>query len=87
MARRQGATDAELSAIATGTFDGFASPWRSALRLADAMTRSHRKVSDAQFEELSAHWSAEQIVEIVAVVCLFNYFCRFADALDIPVTN
>ena len=87
MARRLGASDVQLSAVEHGTFEEFEPSWRSALGIADAMTRSSGNVSDALFSELSAHWSAEQIVEIIAVVCLFNYFNRFANALSIPVTR
>lgn len=36
---------------------------------------------------LARHWTPEQIVEITAVVALFNYFNRFALALRIPVTR
>jgi alkylhydroperoxidase family enzyme len=87
LARRLGATAEQLSAVERGTFDEVEPSWQTALGLADAMTRAAGQVSDAQFDALSAHWSAEQIVEIVAVVCLFNYFNRFANALNIPVTR
>jgi alkylhydroperoxidase family enzyme len=87
LARRLGATDPQLTAVERGTFEEFDASWRAALGMADVMTHAPGRVSDAQFEELSAHWSAEQVVEIVAVVCLFNYFNRFANALNIPVTR
>ena len=87
MARRLGATEAQLSAVERGTFDEVEPAWQSALGLADAMTRAAGQVSDGQFQDLSAHWSEQQIVEIVAVICLFNYFNRFANALNIPVTR
>jgi alkylhydroperoxidase family enzyme len=84
LARRLGATDAELAGVASGTLDGFGPAWRSALRAADAMTRGAGRIPDHAFDELAEHWSSEQIVEIVAVVGLFNYFNRIANALDIP---
>jgi alkylhydroperoxidase family enzyme len=39
------------------------------------------------YEELARHWAPEQIVEITAVIALFNYFNRFAEALHVPVTR
>jgi alkylhydroperoxidase family enzyme len=87
LARRLGATDAELSAVASGALDGFGPAWRSALSAADAMTSGPGRIPEEAFHELATHWSPEQIVEIVAVVGLFNYFNRFANALDIPPTK
>jgi len=54
---------------------------------AGAVTRGGGKVPDELFARLAAHWNVPQIVEITAVVALFNYFNRFANALDIPRTR
>lgn len=70
--------------MCSGTLEGFGPAWRSALHAADAMTRGKGRIPDVAFDELSEHWSSEQIVEVVAVVGLFNYFNRIANALDIP---
>lgn len=86
MARRLGATDAQLDAVARGDFASFEPAWRAALHLADAMTPTPGMVPDAVYDELARHWSPPQIVELVAVICLFAYFNRFAHALAIPVT-
>ena len=51
------------------------------------MTPTRGRVDDAAFAELASHWTAAQIVEITAVVALFNYFNRFAEALAVPVTR
>ena len=87
MARRQGASDAQLDGIARADYDGFEVSWRSALRYADEMTPTPGIVSDATFAELASSWNPTQIVEITAVICLFNFFNRFAHALEIPVTR
>ncbi|MFL5604989.1 MAG: carboxymuconolactone decarboxylase family protein [Gemmatimonadaceae bacterium] len=87
MARRQGATDAQLDAISRAEYDSFEQSWRSALRYADEMTPTPGIVSDATFAELAASWNATQIIEITAVICMFNFFNRFAHALEIPVTR
>ena len=87
MARRLGATDDQFAALARGDFDGFAPGWRAALRYAEEITPSGGQASAPTFEQLAGHWSAVQIVEITAVICIFNYFNRFAIALEIPPTR
>jgi alkylhydroperoxidase family enzyme len=87
LARRLGATDAELAAVTSGVLDGFGPAWRAALNVAETMTRGTGHIPEESFHELATHWSPEQIVELVAVVGLFNYFNRFANALDIPPTR
>jgi alkylhydroperoxidase family enzyme len=87
LARRQGATDAQLDGIARAEYDGFEQSWRSALRYADEMTPTPGIVTDATFAELASSWTPTQIIEITAVICMFNFFNRFAHALEIPVTR
>ena len=87
MSRRLGATDAQLDAVARGTYDEFEPAWRAAMRYADEMTPTPGIVSDATFATLASHWNAAQVVEITAVICMFAFFNRFAHALAIPVTK
>ena len=87
MARRQGATEAQLAAMADGAYDAFEEPWRTAFRYADAMTPTPGIVSETVFTDLASHWTPRQVVEITAVICMFNFFNRFAHALDVPVTR
>jgi alkylhydroperoxidase family enzyme len=87
LARRLGATDAQLDGISRAEYDGFEESWRSALRYADALTPTPGIVSDATFADLASSWNPTQIVEITAVICMFNFFNRFAHALEIPVTR
>ncbi len=87
MARRLGATDAQLDAVSRGDATAFEPSWAAALRMADVMTPTPGSVSDEVYAELARHWAAAQIVEIIAVICLFAYFNRFAHALAIPVTT
>ena len=60
-----------------------------ALRYAEIMTTSAREVDEALWDELQAHFDDGELVEITAVIGLFNFFNRFADALKIdpPTTN
>ena len=87
MARRLGATDDQLAALGSGNHVLFGAAERAALAFADAMTPTGSSVPDAIFDELRTHWDAAQVVEITAVVALFNYFNRFAEALHVPVTR
>lgn len=57
------------------------------MKYADVMTPTASIPSDRIFSELRKHWNSAQIVEITAVIGLFNYFNRFAIALEIPPTR
>lgn len=87
MARRLGATAEQLAALARSDYSEFEPAWRAALAYADEITPTRGRVEDAAFAALAEHWTAAQVVEITAVVALFNYFNRFAEALAIPVTR
>lgn len=86
LAKRAGATDAQIQALAGGVVNDVEPTWRAPLRAAEEMTRDHGAISDATYEALRADWSEPQIVEIVSVVSLFNLFNRTANALRIPPT-
>ena len=59
-----------------------------ALRFAEIMTTDAREVDEALWDELQAHFDDGEIVEIATVIGLFNFFNRFADALQIlPPTS
>jgi alkylhydroperoxidase family enzyme len=51
------------------------------------MTPTPGKVPSDVYATLERHWSPSQIVEITSVICIFNFFNRFANALEIPVTK
>ena len=59
----------------------------AALRLADAITRGNGHVSDEVWNAVAAHFDEGQLVELVGVIALFNYFNRFNNALEINVTR
>ena len=87
MARRLGATPEQIAALARADLTGFEDSWAAALRAAETMTSDRGEIPSALYADLERHWSTSDIVEIVAVICLFNYFNRFAIALDIPPTK
>ncbi len=51
------------------------------------MTRAASRVSDELFAELRKHFNEGEVVEIAAVVGLFNYFNRFNEALRMEPTE
>ena len=87
MARRLGATPEQIGALARADLTGFDAAWAVALRAAETMTSDRGQIPPALYADLERHWSTGEIVEIVAVISLFNYFNRFAIALDIPPTK
>jgi alkylhydroperoxidase family enzyme len=76
-----------LCSDGTDGLQPFEPAWRAAFVYADAMTASGHAVTDAVYAALAAHWDPGQVVEITAVVGLFNYFNRFNDALRVEVTR
>ena len=87
MARRLGASQEQLDAVATGELAVFEPAWRAAIAYAEQMTPTRPSVDAHTYGALAGHWTAPQIVEITAVAALFNYFNRFALALEVPVTK
>ena len=60
----------------------------AALRFAEIMTTSARDVTEALWDELQVHFDDGEIVELSSVIGLFNFFNRYADALEIrPPAN
>ncbi len=55
----------------------------AALRFAEIMTTDARDVDEALWDELQSHFDDGQLVELATVIGLFNFFNRFADALQI----
>ena len=55
----------------------------AALHFAEVMTTSAREVDEELWDELQARFDDGELVEIATVIGLFNFFNRFADALQI----
>jgi alkylhydroperoxidase family enzyme len=87
LARRLGADDATIAALERGDLAALDDADSAAIRFAEMMTPTGCTADDVVYEELARHWAPEQIVEITAVIALFNYFNRFAEALHVPVTR
>jgi alkylhydroperoxidase family enzyme len=67
--------------------DLFTPAERAALAFAERMTTDAHGVSEDIWINLSDQFDDDQIIELAAVIGLFNYFNRFNDALKIPVTE
>jgi uncharacterized peroxidase-related enzyme len=59
----------------------FSDAERAALSVAQAAGHTPNAVSDADFAALKEHFDEDQIVEIVAVICLFGWLNRFNDTM------
>lgn len=66
--------------------DMFTPAERAALTLAERMTTDPHGVDEEVWAELRALYDEGQIVELAAVIGLFNYFNRFNDALHVEIT-
>lgn len=87
LARKAGATDDQISALAGTDYSTFEPGWSAAFAYASEVAAPGGYVADATFAALAEHWTAPQIVEITAVATAFSLFNRFADALNIPITT
>lgn len=87
MARRLGWSEEILARLEEHEALPLDEPVRAALRFAERMTLDSNGVDDALFAALRAHFDEGEIVEIAAVVGLFNYFNRFNNALRMEPTK
>ena len=75
------------AAHSRGPDDSFTPAERAALLFAEQMTRGSGHVPGATFTALGEFYEPAEVVEIAAVVGLFNYFNRFNNALEIEITR
>jgi len=61
--------------------DLFSDAERAALALAQAAGQTPNLVTDPDMDALKTHFDEDQIVEIVAVICLFGWLNRFNDTM------
>jgi alkylhydroperoxidase family enzyme len=87
LARRFGATEAEMTALESGDFEVFSPADRVALQFSEQLTLDSKAISDETFTELRRHFDEGQVVEIAAVAGVFNYFNRFNNALEMEPTR
>jgi alkylhydroperoxidase family enzyme len=89
LARRRGAAQQDLDALKDPqSWDTHFKPAEAAaLRLADAITLGNGHITDEVWNAVAAHYDEGQLIELVGVISLFNYFNRFNNALEIEVTR
>lgn len=88
MARRQGWTDDQIKDLANfEQRSDFTGKEKTALRLAERVTRDAHTVDDQLWSELRRHFDEGEIIELLAAIGLFNYFNRFNDALQMEPTK
>lgn len=88
LAKRLGASEELLDAMyhIDQHAEMFTPAERAALSLAERMTTDAHGVDEEVWANLKAHFDDGQIVELAAVIGLFNYFNRFNDALGVEIT-
>ncbi|HEX6291634.1 MAG TPA: hypothetical protein VFZ66_20790 [Herpetosiphonaceae bacterium] len=60
---------------------------QAVLRLAEHVTQDAKRFGDVLWEELSQFFDPAEIMELVAVAGMFNFFNRFNDALQVEITQ
>ena len=60
---------------------------KAALELADAMTATPHRVTDALFRRAQAHFEEAAMVELGAIIALENYRARFNRCMSIEPQN
>ncbi|HEY7833139.1 MAG TPA: hypothetical protein VIG30_06190 [Ktedonobacterales bacterium] len=66
--------------------DAFTPAERAALALAERMTTDAHGVDEEVWASVREHYDEGQVIELAAVIGLFNYFNRFNDALRVAIT-
>ncbi len=88
LARGLGWSDDQLTHLAEWPQrNDFSPAEKTALRLAETVTRDAHAVTDEQFAELRGFYSEGEIVELLCAIGLFNYFNRFNNALQMAPTK
>ena len=85
MARQLGVSDALLDALyhIDQHRHLFSERQLAALRYAEIMTTSARDIDEDLWDQVQAQFDDGEIVEISTVIGLFNFFNRYADALQL----
>lgn len=74
-----------LACLKTNRIAEMSAAEQIAVRYADLLTRDVNGITDPEFAKTSAIFNDSQLVELTMTVCFFNYFTRYAEALNLPV--
>jgi uncharacterized peroxidase-related enzyme len=85
-ATRHGVSDEKMAAIYEyATSPLFTPAERVALDFAMEAASVPNAVTDTSYAALAEHWSENQIVELLGVVCMFGVFNRWNDSMATPL--
>ena len=88
MARRLGWSDEQIDHLSEfESRSDFDEREKSALRLAEIMTRNPHSFDDEHWKNLRSHFDEGEVIELVAAIGLFNYFNRVNDVLKMEPTK
>ena len=86
-AKQKGASDEQIAAVKNDFDHGpFSEAERLGLHCADRIHHSAHEIDDVFFAKLKEMFNDQQIIELMATACAFEFFPRFVDALRIPTT-
>jgi uncharacterized peroxidase-related enzyme len=86
LALKRGATLGQVASYDNFETGPFTEKEKAGFRYAGLLHRSGHAINETAFDDLSAHFTPEEIVELTAVAAAFEFFSRFNSALRIPVT-
>ena len=86
LAGQRGATPEQVASLDTFETGPFTEKEKAGLRYAGLLHQSGHAIDEAAYAAVSAHFNAEELVELTAVAAAFEMFPRINSALRIPVT-
>jgi uncharacterized peroxidase-related enzyme len=86
LARQRGATAEQVECYGKFETGPFTEKEKAGFRYAGLLHVSGHAIDDAAFAAVSAHFNAQELIELTAVAAAFEFFPRFNSALRIPVT-
>jgi uncharacterized peroxidase-related enzyme len=86
LARQRGATVEQAERYGTFENGPFTEREKAGFRYAGLLHVSGHAIDDATFAAVSAHFNAQELIELTAVAAAFEFFSRFNSAMRIPVT-
>ncbi len=86
LAAQRGATPSQVVSYDHFELGPFSDKEKAGFRYASLLHQSGHAINEAAFEEVSAYFSPQEIVELTAVAAAFEFFSRFNSALRTPVT-
>jgi uncharacterized peroxidase-related enzyme len=86
LALKRGATLGQVASYDNFEAGPFTEKEKAGFRYAGRLHQSGHAINETAYDDLSAHFTHEEIIELTAVAAAFEFFSRFNSALRIPVT-